>query len=828
MEPLSVVTAACVVGAAETEAEKLGSYLLHPLWSGGCGIPSFNEMMSHDEIRVSQLCRLQCPQSMFTKSADNENIIDPRPTKSTPRGLGSLLEEIWSISKKEKESTARRHAKINSLRCQSAPFAYPEKTLKAVHVDTLFSYEENIDDLPFSRIFSTPTEFLRLRRSQQQRAENLDELIKKFVFCVPKAGSRSPELRVSKVDLVSNLNATRLSSFLMEPLETHYRPFRNVEARLTSFFPDKKLVQFDAGKLQAMAILLRELKRGGHRALIFTQMSKMLDILESFLNLHGHTYLRLDGGTGVEKRQRLMDRFNNDEKVFCFILSTRSGGLGINLTGADTVIFFDSDWNPAMDAQAQDRAHRIGQTRDVHIYRLVTEHSIEENILTKAKQKRHLDFLVMDEGKFDTKSLAEDATKSAAPKDEIESNEPDVLTTGGLRDILGIYRSKSNDKKRCSNGRAETDEKLSKEQLENAMASLEDEDDVLAMKGAQKEAAEELQEFDENAQSKESDAEGEESQDEEVGEEKKIVNPKKVSSKKRVTGLVETGKQDEQLVADKPEDEIEKEFAVWQNKVGVDTEAISASLTPTERYALRFKEEVDPFYSIHFYSEEQRMDEVASVEEDWNVEEIEREKEAEEKRAIEDGDLLATQPLPEMLPRQRQLYLREKSRLKGEKFRRKLTGENWGTKVCSLSMLPFFFNSDTGEARWDKPQILIDLEADTIAHEKKWNAMPMKPLVHVMKFFTPFPDRMCSAAVCRQWRTAANDASFIRHVFPVEMGALALDPDKLDHNHYRTIADAIESALPGDTIGMLQKEYDKESFLILLLSNSSPLWYLCH
>ena len=81
-----------------------------------------------------------------------------------------------------------------------------------------------------------------------------------------------------------------------------------------------------------------------------------------------------------------MDRFNRDDKIFAFILSTRSGGLGINLIGADSVIFYDTDWNPAMDAQAQDRAHRIGQTRDVHIYRLVTAHTIEENILNKANQ----------------------------------------------------------------------------------------------------------------------------------------------------------------------------------------------------------------------------------------------------------------------------------------------------------------------------------------------------------------------------------------------------------------------------------------------------------
>ena len=103
--------------------------------------------------------------------------------------------------------------------------------------------------------------------------------------------------------------------------------------------------------------------------------------------INGHTYLRLDGSTKVEQRQILMERFNNNTKYFCFILSTRSGGVGINLTGADTVIFYDSDWNPTMDAQAQDRCHRIGQTRDVHIYRLVSDRTVEENILKKANQK---------------------------------------------------------------------------------------------------------------------------------------------------------------------------------------------------------------------------------------------------------------------------------------------------------------------------------------------------------------------------------------------------------------------------------------------------------
>jgi SNF2 family DNA or RNA helicase len=135
------------------------------------------------------------------------------------------------------------------------------------------------------------------------------------------------------------------------------------------FYSSLYFICFILGKLQTLDILLSDLKRDKHRCLIFTQMTKMLDILELFLNYHGYTYLRLDGTTQIVQRQMLMERFNSDEKVFVFILSTRAGGIGVNLTGADTVIFYDSDWNPTMDAQAQDRCHRIGQKKDVHIYR---------------------------------------------------------------------------------------------------------------------------------------------------------------------------------------------------------------------------------------------------------------------------------------------------------------------------------------------------------------------------------------------------------------------------------------------------------------------------
>ncbi|OQR83195.1 SNF2 family helicase/ATPase and F-box protein [Achlya hypogyna] len=243
-------------------------------------------------------------------------------------------------------------------------------------------------------------------RSGDARFDAVAPLLPHVLCVVPRARAAAVEVAVAgplsagRVREASQWAATAAAvEQHLSPLTTALHP---IAQRRRLHFPDKRLVQFDCGKLQRLDQLLRDRKRGGHRCLIFSQMSSMLNILEVFLNIHGHTYFRLDGSTPVEKRQRLMDRFNADDKVFCFILSTRSGGLGINLTGADTVIFYDSDWNPAMDAQAQDRAHRIGQTRDVHIYRLVSEHTVEENILRKATQKRHLDALVMADGQFTT------------------------------------------------------------------------------------------------------------------------------------------------------------------------------------------------------------------------------------------------------------------------------------------------------------------------------------------------------------------------------------------------------------------------------------------
>uniref|UniRef100_A0A452IFF5 Uncharacterized protein n=1 Tax=Gopherus agassizii TaxID=38772 RepID=A0A452IFF5_9SAUR len=151
-----------------------------------------------------------------------------------------------------------------------------------------------------------------------------------------------------------------------------------------------------SGKLILLDKLLTRLRERGNRVLIFSQMVRMLDILAEYLAIKHYPFQRLDGSIKGEIRKQALDHFNAEgSEDFCFLLSTRAGGLGINLASADTVVIFDSDWNPQNDLQAQARAHRIGQKKQVNIYRLVTKGTVEEEIIERAKKKMVLDHLVI-------------------------------------------------------------------------------------------------------------------------------------------------------------------------------------------------------------------------------------------------------------------------------------------------------------------------------------------------------------------------------------------------------------------------------------------------
>nr|XP_042119060.1 lymphoid-specific helicase isoform X1 [Peromyscus maniculatus bairdii] len=162
---------------------------------------------------------------------------------------------------------------------------------------------------------------------------------------------------------------------------------------------DEELVT-NSGKFLVLDRMLPELKKRGHKVLVFSQMTSMLDILMDYCHLRNFTFSRLDGSMSYSGREKNIYSFNTDPDVFLFLVSTRAGGLGINLTAADTVIIYDSDWNPQSDLQAQDRCHRIGQTKPVVVYRLVTANTIDQKIVERVAAKRKLEKLIIHKNHF--------------------------------------------------------------------------------------------------------------------------------------------------------------------------------------------------------------------------------------------------------------------------------------------------------------------------------------------------------------------------------------------------------------------------------------------
>ncbi|MCJ1476882.1 putative DNA helicase ino80 [Lambiella insularis] len=202
-----------------------------------------------------------------------------------------------------------------------------------------------------------------------------------------------------------------IHSMLPAPMSESAR-FTNIQV------PSMRRFVTDSGKLAKLDQLLRDLKNGDHRVLLYFQMTRMIDLMEEYLTYRGYKYLRLDGSTKLEDRRDTVSDFQTRNDIFIFLLSTRAGGLGINLTAADTVIFYDSDWNPTIDSQAMDRAHRLGQTRQVTVYRMITRGTIEERIRKRALQKEEVQRVVIAGGSgagvdFNTRSK-ENRTKDIA------------------------------------------------------------------------------------------------------------------------------------------------------------------------------------------------------------------------------------------------------------------------------------------------------------------------------------------------------------------------------------------------------------------------------
>jgi len=212
------------------------------------------------------------------------------------------------------------------------------------------------------------------------------------------------KILMKDIDIVNGAGKTekmRLQNILMQLRKCCNHPYLFDGAEPGPPYTTDEHIINNAAKLRVLDKLLPKMQAQGSRVLIFTQMARMLDILEDYCWFRGHQYCRIDGQTAHEDRDRQIQEYNaENSSKFIFMLSTRAGGLGINLYTADIVVLYDSDWNPQMDLQAMDRAHRIGQKKQVHVFRFCVENTVDEKIIEKAEIKLKLDRMVIQQGKL--------------------------------------------------------------------------------------------------------------------------------------------------------------------------------------------------------------------------------------------------------------------------------------------------------------------------------------------------------------------------------------------------------------------------------------------
>eukprot|EP01147_Barroeca_monosierra_P000333 gene333-3700_t len=239
-------------------------------------------------------------------------------------------------------------------------------------IRVLLSKEDSGQDLPEQSVEDRSN-----RRASSRRAKRA----KQSSSTAPRKQNLLADVHVSMQNIVMQLRKCCNHPYLLK-----YPLTEKGEYKI-----DENLIEV-SGKLKLLDRMLYRLRQNGHKVLIFSQMTRMLDILQDYCWLRSYPFCRLDGSVSFNERNEEIRRFHEDDS-FLFLLSTRSGGLGLNLVAADTCIIFDSDWNPQVDLQAQDRCHRIGQTKAVCVYRLIISNSMDQRILERAEQKRKLERL---------------------------------------------------------------------------------------------------------------------------------------------------------------------------------------------------------------------------------------------------------------------------------------------------------------------------------------------------------------------------------------------------------------------------------------------------
>jgi len=275
-----------------------------------------------------------------------------------------------------------------------------------------------------------------LRRVKFQVLDQLPEKVERVLKCNLSGWQRKMYQSITSKGLAIKDKEKESSGGLNNTIMQLRKVCNHPYLFLRDYVVDEDMIR-SSGKFELLDRMLPKLKAAGHRVLLFSQMVEAMNFLEQFFLFRGFQYLRLDGNTSSDEREKRMHMFNDPNSPhFIFLLSTRAGGLGLNLATADTVIIFDSDWNPMMDAQAQDRAHRIGQKNEVRVFRLLTASPIEERILARATDKKNLTGLVVEAGKFSNQPRKDGGEKDADGGEDIEDKEMmasllNVWSTGG-------------------------------------------------------------------------------------------------------------------------------------------------------------------------------------------------------------------------------------------------------------------------------------------------------------------------------------------------------------------------------------------------------------
>uniref|UniRef100_H2YVT6 Uncharacterized protein n=1 Tax=Ciona savignyi TaxID=51511 RepID=H2YVT6_CIOSA len=364
----------------------------------------------------------------------NTHYLSPHRLLLTGTPLQNKLPELWALLNFLLPSIFQCCSTFEQW--FNAPFA-----LTGEKVD--LNEEETI--LIIRRLHKVLRPFL-LRRLKKEVESQLPEKVEYLVKCDMSALQRLLYCHMHAHGLVltdgsekgnyGKGGAKMLMNTIMQLRKICNHPFmfRHIEESMadSSYRPDLYRV---CGKFELLDRILPKLKTYGHRVLLFCQMTSTMTILEDYFAYRGHKYLRLDGSTKADDRGLMLQKFNaKQSEIFIFLLSTRAGGLGLNLQSADTVIIYDSDWNPHQDIQAQDRAHRIGQTNEVRVLRLMTVNSVEEKILAAARYKLNV-AKVIQAGMFDQKStgsqrramLFQLVQKGTTDQDEDEVHDDETL-----------------------------------------------------------------------------------------------------------------------------------------------------------------------------------------------------------------------------------------------------------------------------------------------------------------------------------------------------------------------------------------------------------------